>query len=325
MDRHESIRDLRVLVTGATGFMGSHLCARLAAEGAELSVLVRPGRRGAPVAGRPSLPPASRILEADITDPIALERNLSAGSIDVVFHLAALTDVRRDPALLESMNAVNLQGTMNLAACLKNRSVRRVVHLGTCEEYGDGTAPFEEEAAARPVSPYSVSKSAATLHMQELGRSGALPVVVVRPFLTYGRGQDSGRFLYQAIEAALENRSFPMTPGEQTREFNHIEDVLDGMLLAAVLPGLEGEIINLASGDERRLRDVADLVFSLAGSKSGPEPGALPYRDGEAMRFFGSTKKCRQLLGYAPKTRLEEGLADLIAWERHRRKGGKDA
>jgi nucleoside-diphosphate-sugar epimerase len=322
MEQLDSLRDLDVLVTGATGFMGSHLCARLVTAGVKLSVLVRPHSRSERMAGRPPRPKDARFLEADITDGDAVGRAVAAASPQVVFHLAALTDVRRDPTLQEPCNAVNLQGTLNLAEGLKAIPVRRVVHLGTCEEYGDGEAPFEEDAATLPVSPYSASKAAATLHMQELGRQGMLPVVVLRPFLTYGPGQDSGRFISQAIRAALENRPFPMTPGQQTREFNHIDDIVGGILRASVTPEIEGEIINLTSGDEWKLLDVAELIFRLAGSKALPDPGALTYREGEAMRFFGKTDKCRRVLGYTPKINLQDGLRDLIAWEQARRRGG---
>ena len=322
MNRSGSLKRRKVLVTGAAGFLASHLCALLGREEACLFALLRPGgsRPGA-VPGRPALPKGTVILEADLRDGPALTRRVRDAAPEVVFHLAALTDVRRDPALEPPCRAVNLQGTKHLAEALVGLKVKRVVHFGTCEEYGDGKAPFREDHPVRPVSPYSASKAEASLFMAALGRRGALPVTVLRPFLAYGPGQSAERFLAACIDAALADRPFPMTPGEQTREFDHVEDLVEGARTAAVIPGIEGEIINLACGEEHRLLDVAEAVYRLAGAEARPLPGALPYRQGEAMRFFGHTEKCRRLLGYEPRIHFDEGLRRLVAWTRARRLG----
>jgi UDP-glucose 4-epimerase len=169
---------------------------------------------------------------------------------------------------------------------------------------------------ARPVSPYSASKAKTTGALRRLAREEGLPVVILRPFLTYGPGQRADRFIAQAIRSALRDEPLAMTPGGQTREFNHVADIARGFGLAAVAEDIEGEIINLACGDERKVGDVARLIYSLCKARTGPELGAIPYRSGEAMRFFGDTDKCRRLLGYAPSIGLEQGLADLIEWER---------
>ncbi len=326
MKRIDSFKGKGVLVTGAGGFIGSYLCRRLSDLGARIHWLDLPGVRGRPVRGRPRPPERSEIIEADIADLPSLDSALSERSLSFVFHLAALTDVRRYPALEDPCGKVNHQGTLNLAQVLMNKQgISRLVHFGTCEEYGDGKAPFREEDAPKPVSPYSASKAKASLHMRELGRSGDLPVVVIRPFLTYGPGQPPGRFIAQAVTLALRNKPLRMTPGEQTREFTQVNDLVDGVLAAAVVPDIEGEIINLASGVERKLKDTASMIYCLAGASAKTETGALPYREGEAMRFYGSTEKCRRLLGYNPPTSLEDGLRHLIDHERDSIKGDNNA
>lgn len=304
----EAIKGASVLVTGASGFMGRHLSRRLSVAIPRLFLAVH----------QPAAFDSGEVLEMDLTDPGSIHLALSAARPEIVFHLAAFTDVSRDPELEERHNAVNFQGTLDLARALKNYGVKRMVHFGTCEEYGDGEVPFSESQPPRPVSPYSASKARATEALQGLWREESFPVVIVRPFLTYGPGQNRKRFLAQAIDAAIHDRALPMTPGRQTREFNHVEDVLEGVLQTAAVEGIEGEIINIACGEERRLDEVAHQVFRLAGASVGPDLGALPYREGEAMRFFGSTEKCRRLLGYKTGIHFEEGLKSLIDLERSR-------
>ncbi|MHC4941834.1 MAG: NAD-dependent epimerase/dehydratase family protein [Planctomycetota bacterium] len=320
MDRLDLLEGKSVFVTGASGFIGAHLVQRLSRAGAEISVLMRSGNGRDDLRGKPALPEGVRTFEGDLTRPSSLKKAFSAAGPLWVFHLAALTDVRRDPELEKACRRINLEGTLNLAEALLGSGMKRLIHCGTCEEYGTNEAPFSEDMSVRPVSPYSASKAKASLALQRLWREEGFPVVILRPFLTYGPGQKADRFIAQAIRSALEDKPLAMTPGEQTREFNHVEDIARGFCQAATAPDIEGEIINLACGDERKIGDVARLIYKLCGARSTVELGALPYRSGEAMRFFGSTEKCRRLLGYEPVKRLEDGLKELVDWERTKRK-----
>lgn len=315
----DALKGSRIFVTGATGFIGSYLCRRLQSIGANLFVLARPDREGGAPRGRPALPKEAARIEADIRDEKALKAALASADPSIVFHMAAHTRVDRDPDLEDLSREVVLGGTKNLLEAMEGGKIQRLIHLGTCEEYGDGEAPFREEDPPRPVSPYSRAKVEATRMLMDLYRDERLPVVILRPFLTYGIGQAPERFVAQAVDYALTGRSLPMTPGEQTREFNHIHDMVEGILKAAVVDGIEGEIINLACGEEQRLKDMARMIYAMAQSQAEPALGAIPYRPGEAMRFFGSTEKCRCMLGYEPAVPLAKGLNELIRWERARR------
>lgn len=322
MDRIDFPQDTSVLVTGGTGFIGSYLVDRLARAGARLSLIVRPGGPRSRQAGRPGPPERARLFEADIRDLDAVLKAVKTAQPEWIFHLAAVTDVKRDPALEAPCRDVNFEGTVNLAEALKRTRFRRLIHLGTCEEYGRACAPFSEDMPVDPRSPYSESKAAATQALVGMARTERFPVVILRPFLTYGPGQAPTRFVAQAVENALAGRSLPMTPGEQTREFNPVEDIVGGILKAALVPDIEGEIINLACEEEWPLEKVARMIYRIAGNGGTPDLGALPYREGETMRFYGSSEKCRRLLGYRPAVSLEDGLGSLIEWERDRMKGG---
>lgn len=316
MDLKAAFKDMPVLLTGAKGFMGSYLARSLAETGADLSLIVKPGKIDVDVPGRPPLPTKAKCFEADIRDKALMNQIVEKVRPAIVFHLAALTDVSRDPELQEACMAINFQGVIHVAEASLAQSVRRFVTIGTCEEYGDHQAPFTEDLSPKPVSPYSDSKAKATLRLLEMHETEGLPVVILRPFLAYGPGQHPSRFLSQAVRAAVRGERLRMTSGQQTREFNHVEGLVEGILRAGVKEGIDGEIINLCTQDERKLIDVARLIYRLAGSDLEPETRALDYRSGEAMRFCGSTEKCVRLLDFNPRIRLEEGLTRLIEWER---------
>ena len=231
----------------------------------------------------------------------------------VVYHLASAVDVRRDLDLVDEQVRSTQMAAIHVArACLES-GVERLVHAGTCEEYGDGPAPFRESQSPSPVSPYSAAKVAATAFVRMLAASFGLPAVIVRPFLTYGPGQGENQMIPALIRAGLEGRDFPMTGGEQTREFNYIDDIVRGFMQAGDTPGIDGEVFNLGCGEPRPIRDVAALVLELMGNPVRALFGALPYRPGETWQFYCSNDKARARLGYRPAVALEDGLRRTIA------------
>ncbi len=300
---------MRILVTGGTGFMGRYLVAALAGRGDEVAVA---GRRAAESAA-PLLPAGVRYEVADLADPAAPGRLLAALHPERVYHLASAVDVRRDLALLDEQVQSTQMAAVHMARACLDHGVERLVHVGTCEEYGNGPAPFRESQNPAPVSPYSAAKAAASAFVRMLATSFGLPAVIVRPFLTYGPGQGANQMIPALIRAGLEGRDFPMTGGEQTREFNYVDDIVDGMLRAGDTPGIEGEIFNLGCGEPRRIRDVATLVLDLMGNPVQAEFGKLPYRPGETWEFYCANDKARDRLGYRAAVPLEDGLRRTIA------------
>ena len=311
---------MRVLVTGGAGFMGRHLVRALVARGDEVAVVDCQPR----AALRPGTLPDSVLYEqADLGDP-SCARDLVARLLPRhVFHLASAVDVTRDLDLLEPQVRVTQMAALHVArACLQYK-VERLVHVGTCEEYGNGQVPFREDQDTSPVSPYSAAKVAATAFVRMLCTSFGLRAVVVRPFLTYGPEQESNLLIPALIRSALEGRDFPMTGGEQTREFNYVDDIVEGFLRAAEAPGVEGQIINIGCAEPRRIRDVAQLVLHLMGDPIRAEIGKLPYRPGETWEFYCSNERARALLGWQPHVPLEEGLRRTIAWWQARKPGAR--
>ena len=315
----ETLHRVRVLVTGGTGFIGSHLTRRLVGEGAEVHVLDLPAAASSRIA---DVLGSVTLHRADLADGPSLQRTVREIAPRKVFHLAALTDVGRGldrlgPALTD------LQCTLNLLRGLDGVACDTVVYAGTCEEYGDQAAPFREDMPPRPVSAYSASKAAGTLFCEMLHKTTGLPVVIVRPFLVYGPHQHPSRFLSAVIDAALRGTELPMTPGEQTREFNYVSDTVDGFVRAAVTPAAVGQIINIGNGIEYTLKDAIARVAAACGRPVAARFGALPYRPGESMRFYCDNTKARHLLGWEPKVDFDTGLRLTIDWCRRERRQEK--
>lgn len=311
----ETLAGTPVLVTGGTGFLGSHLVRRLVADGAEVHLLVRPT---SPLARLEGSAEAVACHPGDLRDLERLRAVVAAARPVKVFHLAAYTNVVRTFDNADEVLDVNLRGTINLLRAIAATGCDCFVYTGTCEEYGDNPVPFREDQAPNPVSPYSASKVAATLFCQMYHRTLGCPVVLLRPFLTYGPHQAENRFIAQAIAAALRDEAFPLTGGAQGREFNYVDDIVEGFVRAATTPAALGALINLGNGVQYRMREVAELIFRLAGSTARPAVGALPYRPVESWDFYCDSSKARRLLGWEPKVGLEEGLRRTIDWYRGR-------
>lgn len=303
-----------VLITGAAGFIGSHLTRRLVDLGADVHVFLRQDRNPWRIE---DVIPKLRVWNTDITDSPEVRRCVEQIRPRRVFHLAASVNPERSLQLLDEMIEVNIQGTANLCKALEGLELDCFVNTGTCEEYGDNDAPFDENLREKAVSPYSASKIAATHFCQMAHKITDIPVVTVRPFLTYGPYQVSNRLIPALIRSCLNNEpEFRMTSGEQTREFNYVSDIVDGILQASLCKDLAGDIVNIGNATEYKISDVARMIVKLMDSPIKLECGALNHRKGEVMHFYSSAEKYRRLLQPPASTPLEEGLKKTIAWFR---------
>lgn len=297
----------QIIVTGASGFIGSYIHKRLLALGATVTSTTR---------GVASLPNPGWVC-VDLLEKDRFEELLIAHSADVVFHLGSPVNPSRDDSLTDTMERGIVHTTDNIARACLARGVRLVV-AGTCEEYGDAKAPFNEVTAPKPVSPYSIAKAKMSRSIIRSCKEDGLRATVARPFLTYGPGQISSRLIPSAICAAVAGEPFNMTAGIQTREFNYISDIGDG-IIACANEKAEGHIFNIGGGTEVSVIEVVRRIYKLCNADiSLINPGALSTRRGEVDRFYGDHEKARNILGHSPKIGLDEGLKATIAWWRAR-------
>jgi nucleoside-diphosphate-sugar epimerase len=246
-------------------------------------------------------------LAFDVCDTEAVQRAVDEASPEIVFSLAAVgvtnSGVDAKLALL-----VNVGGVVNLLEALRGSSVRRVVLVGTCHEYG----AREAIEGLDPFNAYAASKVAAWAFGRMYWRAWGLPTVTVRPFQVYGPGQPRRSLIPAVIRAALSGEDFAMTPGDQERDFVYVRDVVGGMLATAEAAGIEGRSLDLGTGTSRAIRRVVERIWQLMDAKGKVRSGAMSYRSGEAMRLVADADRTAQLTGWRATTSLEDGLRATI-------------
>lgn len=305
----------RVLVTGGSGFIGSHLVHRLLAAGAEVAITVRYGN----VMKNERLRDCwedLRVIEADLRNRGALDAGLREFPPEVVFHLAAYNHVGQSFVQVEECFDVNAKGTANLLDTCGN--VEKFIYASTSEVYGLQTeVPFVETMCPQPISPYAITKYAGELYCQMKQRiGGETSVMILRPFNTFGPYQSAKAVIPELIVNCLRGVPIKTTAGEQTREFNFVENVVDGMVLAGSHSGKFDGPVNIAAGEEEPIRDLVRKIAELTGTRSEIEIGALPYRPTEIWRMYADSSRARELLGWKPTVGLDEGLKRTIEWFR---------
>ena len=308
-----SLRDKRVLLTGGGGFIGSHLCRRLVDEGANVFVMVK---YNSVIENVRLVRLWDRItpVEADLRNFNSLSQ-LKEIKPQIIFHLAAYNHVGDSFVHFAEAIGSNTQGTVNLLEAYED--YERLIYTSTSEVYGYQTnVPFREDATPFPLSPYAVGKYAGELYARLKCQSLGRPIVVLRPFNAFGPYQSARAVIAELIIRCLRGEDVVTTEGKQTRDFNFVQNLIDGFILAAVRPEAVGEVINLGSGVEISIRDLVGRVHRLTGSRSRLRIGEWPYRPGEIWRMCADSGKAQRLLGWTPAVDLNTGLERTIAWVR---------
>jgi nucleoside-diphosphate-sugar epimerase len=304
----------RVLVTGASGFIGSHVVARLVASGAEVFAVSSSVSATAPERLVPFMEQIE-ILEANLTDRSSLAHVIARAQPELIIHLGAFTHVGKSFSRIDENIQTNVQGTVNLLLALQGR-YERFVYISSGDVYGDAPVPFSEDGPVSPASPYAVSKYAAERFCRMFQDAYGWPIVCLRPFNVYGPRQSTDRIIPELITSALQGRDLKMTAGLQTREFMYVDDVADVFVRALVQSGIDGQVINITRAEEISIHDLALSVLELMGNPVKALFGALDTRPNEIWRMFGDDSKARDLLGWTPTTSLQDGLARTIDWYR---------
>lgn len=304
----------KILVTGAAGFIGSHLADRLA-ERSELTLVddfsVGPRENLAGLEAHPNV----RIVEADIRSQRRMHQLMRR--IDVVYHLA-ISDLRTSIGRPGLSHTVNAGGTLSVLLAARARAVRRFVYVSSSEVYGSAqSVPMAESHPLDPTTVYGASKLAGELYARAFQRTYGLPVCVVRPFNTYGPREPYAGLRAEVIPRFILQLAAGLAPviygdGSQTRDFNFVDDTVAGLLLAGACDEGVGDVVNLGSGRETSVRRIAELLASSTGAETAPLTAAP--RPGDVDRHCADIGKARRLFGFAPKTDLETGLARTLAW-----------
>jgi NAD dependent epimerase/dehydratase len=313
------LANLRVLVTGADGFIGSHLVEHLAAEGARVRALACYNSFNSwgwldesPIRNE------VEVVSGDIRDANFCHGLLR--DIEVVFHLAALIPIPYSYMAPDSFVDTNIRGTLHLCQAARSAGVRRFVHTSTSEVYGSARyVPIDEAHPLTPQSPYSATKIGADAIAQSFFYAFGLPVVVARPFNTYGPRQSARAVIPTIItQLASGRRDVELGDVRTTRDFTFVEDTCRGMVAVASVEQGAGEVFNIGSNSEISIGDVLTMIAAEFGVEARSVESAARLRPAasEVQRLRCDGSKLEQASGFRPHVSFKDGLARTVAWFR---------
>lgn len=318
-----SLKNSKILVTGADGFIGSHLVERLVDEGMDVRAFVYYNSFNS-WGWLDSLSKEKRskleIFSGDIRDPNGVRTAMK--DIDIVFHLAALIAIPFSYHSPDSYVDTNIKGTLNIVQAARDLGTKRILVTSTSEVYGTAQyVPIDEKHPRQPQSPYSASKIGADCIAESFYRSFDLPVTIVRPFNTYGPRQ-SARAVIPTIITQLMTGETQIKLGDitPTRDLLFVRDTVEGFLAIAKSDKLIGEDVNIATQSEISVADLALTLINKINPKAKIVSDDIRVRPekSEVFRLFGSNKKLIEHTSWKPTHSLDEGLDETIAWFRQK-------
>ena len=297
----------RLLVVGGAGFIGQHVVKKALTQGFSTTVLSKNDCNAIDKLE------GVTYLSADISNKMSLLLKLESKAFDYVINLGGYIDHANYSNGGSEVFDVHFNGVRNLIDCLNKSKIKGFIQIGSSDEYGNNSAPQIETQREAPISPYSYAKVASTHFLQTLYRTEMFPAVILRPFLVYGPGQSEERFIPQIIKGCTSRQEFPVSKGEQLRDFCFIDDFVQAVFSALDNRSAHGEVINIASGKPISIKKMINTIVAVIGSGQ-PQFGQIAYRNGENMSLYGDITKAKNILGWKSSVSLEQGLKETIKW-----------
>ena len=303
----------RVLVTGAHGFIGSHLARALLDKGYEVGILARETSdlsRIRDIEGRISL------HSADLRDPSSVQKAVEGARPEAVIHLATYYAVEHRPEEVGVMMDTNVKGTIALLDACRDRGLSLFLNMSTCAVYRERNSPLDETDPVSPQNLYALTKLQAEDSCRFYSDRLGVPAASLRLFPPYGPADNDRRLIPYVIRSLLAGQDVRLTTGTQRWDFVYVDDVVAALLAALGQPEktVSAGILNIATGDPCSVSDLVTQLYEMLGSKGNLLWGAIPHRTNEVWYNSGSPEKIRSVLGWTPETSLNEGLRRTIAW-----------
>lgn len=315
-----SLEGRSALVTGAGGFIGSHLVEALLARGVNVTALVRYTSTGTVGFLEECARQAAcgvRLVRGDLADADVV--NTAVAGQDFVFHLGALIGIPYSYEAPQSYVRTNVIGTLNVLEAVRRQGVGRLVHTSTSEVYGSAQyTPIDEAHPLQAQSPYAASKIAADKLAESYVRSFEVPVVTLRPFNTYGPRQSMRAVIPTVIQQVLRGDRVRLGATRPVRDMSYVDDTVEGFLAAAVTPDIEGGVYNLGMGQGHSVGDIASRILALCQSRLRVEsdPDRFRPESSEVDRLVSNHDAFTRVSGWRPRVSLDDGLQRTIDWIR---------
>jgi NAD dependent epimerase/dehydratase len=313
-------KNKKVLVTGAGGFIGSHLCSQLLHLGADVTAMIHYSSRSdwsnlefLTKQEKNSL----KVIRGCVEDASFMDRHIKGQN--TVFHLAALIGIPYSYEAPLSYVRVNIEGTVNVLESVRKFDVERLVHTSTSETYGTALyTPIDEKHPLQGQSPYSATKIAADKLAESYYRSFGVPVVTLRPFNTYGPRQSARAVIPTIITQLLTEDKIQLGDLTPVRDFNYVEDTARGFIAAAATPNIEGSLINVGHGKGITVGDLAKLIMKLMEVDRPiiSQEARIRPKDSEVFELLCDHSHALQVMGWSPQVKLQEGLLKCIEFVR---------
>lgn len=305
----------KVLVSGGTGFVGVNLISAFLSNGIKPIILdYIPKNTEINKKFLPFDIDDLELINENITNREEIINKVKAVKPDYVVHLAAMTNLTKDFIHAHQSVKVNIIGTLNLLEAIQKQKIKSFVFLSSSDVYGDVQPPFCENQQIFPASPYSVSKASAEMYALMFNRVYDMPITILRSFNVFGKYQKANRVIPFIIANLLKNEDVNLSSGEQKREFNYVDNLVDAILLSLITQESNGKIINIGSGESITIKEVALIIGKKLSKEHLLKFGAIPYRKNEIWDMFCDNKQAKKILNWKPRISFEEGLNLTIKW-----------
>ncbi len=299
-----------ILITGGAGFVGANLTRRLLAEGHSVNLLLR---EGTDLRRLPDIQNKVNILRGDLLDSDRLKKQLKDLRPEIIFHLAqygGYSNQKDSQKIIET----NFIGTKNLLDAAEAAGFEKFINTGSSSEYGNKQGPMSETDLLEPNSVYAVSKAAGTLYCQHRGRDAGLPIINLRLFSAYGPWEEPGRLIPTIILRLLRGQPLELVSPAIARDFVYINDIADAYLAAMNVKEAKGEIINICSGKQTTLGELAETALEIAKVNAEIKWGAYEKRSYDTDVWVGNPDRAEKMLGWKAGISLKDGLRKTIDW-----------